>query len=367
MRPSEIPDGPDLTLEQEEELFAQAEPVFQKMIQTGKESDAMWIPDMRIAPWFGAAMLAATAQPAQAAPGYALGRCLIDEINLPADIRPTYDGGMYLVNYHGEDPRYKEKLTKGEFFEGAKVTLVKAPKHGKVVYSDDPLAVEFRWYSYQGNKGYGGRDRFVMQVEKDGVKVRIHYVVEVLGEETASGHCQPEHWKISVPATPSGIDTAGVVGVSLNPLLSFAGIGGLDGIPLDFAPLPNGALGQTTGTTITLDTNAAGWGWFIDATPDLNEEFLPTADPTVWKAKAGSAAEGKMDMLSVLLHEYGHTLGLEHSADSHSYLAATLQPGASISCPTLFSLLVHGMTVVTRNIADFESSGAVLFNPWTHP
>jgi predicted nucleic acid-binding protein len=29
--------------------------------------------------------------------------------------------------------------------------------------------------------------------------------------------------------------------------------------------------------------------------------------------------------------------------------------------------LVHGMTVVTRNIADFESSGAVLFNPWTHP
>ena len=26
--------------------------------------------------------------------------------------------------------------------------------------------------------------------------------------------------------------------------------------------------------------------------------------------------------------------------------------------------LVHGMTVVTRNAADFEASGASLFNPW---
>jgi predicted nucleic acid-binding protein len=26
--------------------------------------------------------------------------------------------------------------------------------------------------------------------------------------------------------------------------------------------------------------------------------------------------------------------------------------------------LVHGMTVVTRNIADFEATGAKIFNPW---
>lgn len=26
--------------------------------------------------------------------------------------------------------------------------------------------------------------------------------------------------------------------------------------------------------------------------------------------------------------------------------------------------LVHGMTVVTRNVADFESSGTLLLNPW---
>jgi len=26
--------------------------------------------------------------------------------------------------------------------------------------------------------------------------------------------------------------------------------------------------------------------------------------------------------------------------------------------------LVHGMTVVTRSVADFESTGALILNPW---
>jgi len=29
--------------------------------------------------------------------------------------------------------------------------------------------------------------------------------------------------------------------------------------------------------------------------------------------------------------------------------------------------LVHGMTVVTRNVADFESTGVPILNPWTPP
>lgn len=29
--------------------------------------------------------------------------------------------------------------------------------------------------------------------------------------------------------------------------------------------------------------------------------------------------------------------------------------------------LVHGMTMVTRNVADFERTGVNIFNPWDHP
>jgi predicted nucleic acid-binding protein len=33
-------------------------------------------------------------------------------------------------------------------------------------------------------------------------------------------------------------------------------------------------------------------------------------------------------------------------------------------CLIAATALVHGMTVVTRNVADFEASGVMLFNPW---
>lgn len=74
--------------------------------------------------------------------------------------------------------------------------------------------------------------------------------------------------------------------------------------------MPGTTLGLTQGegasATITLDDNAAGHGWQVNPTPlDHTDDDLPTADANVWQAKPGSAAEGKMDLLSVLLHEYG--------------------------------------------------------------
>jgi hypothetical protein len=68
----------------------------------------------------------------------------------------------------------------------------------------------------------------------------------------------------------------------------------LGAITLNIANLPGGAVGQTVGTAITLDTNAAGDGWYIDPNPAANTDFLPTSNPNVWIAKAGSASRGKM-------------------------------------------------------------------------
>ena len=108
----------------------------------------------------------------------------------------------------------------------------------------------------------------------------------------------------------------------------------------------------TLSAQITLDTNAAGHGWYIAPTPlDNSDDYLPTSDPTVFKARAGSAADGKMDMLSVLLHEYGHALGLEHSGNGADFMAASLQPGVR-KLPSAAEL-----TLMSQLVAELKNAG----------
>ena len=114
---------------------------------------------------------------------------------------------------------------------------------------------------------------------------------------------------------------------------------------------------------VTVDTTAAGHGWYIDSTPlDNTDDFLPTADPNIWKAKPGTAAAGKMDMLSVLLHEYGHVLGLEHSSDTRDFMAANLQPGER-RLPTDAELSLMARLVADLKVAELSADSGNPGNP----
>jgi hypothetical protein len=68
--------------------------------------------------------------------------------------------------------------------------------------------------------------------------------------------------------------------------------------------LPGTIIGFTSGNIVTIDRHAAGRGWFVDPTPLDDAEF--DAGGT---ALAGTAAVGKMDLLTVVLHEMGHVAG----------------------------------------------------------
>ena len=70
--------------------------------------------------------------------------------------------------------------------------------------------------------------------------------------------------------------------------------------------LPDTTLGLASGNVIFLDTNAAGQGWFVDPTPREDSEFTSGMPDTTTAAK--------VDLLTVVVHEMGHILGLDDDA-----------------------------------------------------
>ncbi len=89
------------------------------------------------------------------------------------------------------------------------------------------------------------------------------------------------------------------------------------------AALPAGTLGLAFADSdqVFLSSNAAGHGWFVDPTSLQDEEFA--ADGS---ALAGSAAAGREDLLTVVLHEMGHLAGLADDSGS-ALMADSLAPG----------------------------------------
>ncbi len=83
----------------------------------------------------------------------------------------------------------------------------------------------------------------------------------------------------------------------------------LDQICIHIADLRDGILGQTSGSTVKIDDDGAGYGWFVDSTPVDDSEFGAAGDSYSLVANAGSSAESRVDLLTTVMHEMGHILG----------------------------------------------------------
>jgi hypothetical protein len=94
-------------------------------------------------------------------------------------------------------------------------------------------------------------------------------------------------------------------------------------VEVSVVDLPGLVLARNNGYEIELDVNAAGHGWFIDATPTGDDEF-----DAAGKALTGSEAEGDIDLLTALMHELGHVLGLGHG--DAAIMADSLDTGERI-------------------------------------
>jgi len=93
-------------------------------------------------------------------------------------------------------------------------------------------------------------------------------------------------------------------------------VSSLHGIDVRIADLGGTTLGLASGNTIWLDDNAAGWGWFVDATPWDDSEFTTPGN---------QGEQNHMDLLTVVMHELGHLLGYEH--EDTGVMSETLAAG----------------------------------------
>ena len=283
------------------------------------------------------ALMQAASTGASVTPDFILNSCRETEHTRDGSVSPfgvVDPAGVlryYLVN---RDKKSELKL------EDIKFTLLTAPQHGKLKTEFDSKGLLS--YAYDPTPGYLGDDRATFMAEYKGKHYKIVVTIKVLEIVDESGSACPPPKLIKVN----------------NKSVSDASPYQLNSFTITFGDLTGGAVGQTTGegvsAAITLDATAAGHNWYIDPTPlDNTDDYLPTSNPNIWQAKAGSDAAGKMDMLSVLLHEYGHALGLDHSADSGDYMAATLLPGQR-RMPSADEL-----TLMSQLVAQLKASTAL--------
>ena len=87
-------------------------------------------------------------------------------------------------------------------------------------------------------------------------------------------------------------------------------------------------LGTSAAGEIVIDHNAAGFNWFIDSTPDDDSEYA--GDGTRLAATPNTVAALRVDLLTTVMHELGHQIGLEDnyaSGDSDELMFGSIMAG----------------------------------------
>jgi Ca2+-binding RTX toxin-like protein len=126
----------------------------------------------------------------------------------------------------------------------------------------------------------------------------------------------------------------------------------LDQVTVLAGNLPSRMIGETMGAQIVIDRTAQGWGWFVDPTPLDNSEFTVSLGNGVFVASSSSAAYGRMDLLSTVLHELGNAMGFAEDT-GQDVTGMVLQPGER-------RLPVAGQVVVQTSQNSLAASQPIL-------
>ena len=316
----------DMVAYAEVALLDDAESMMPDIQQVAAEETKMFILDM---PYVPADQTLAAASP-QASYG-TIGIChFAENPSEPDNAANMFNFSTDVKNYFA-DRRWA-------FSGQVSATVSRPPQHGTLTadYPDYPGI-----YTYHPDPGYLGSDRITVVATIGGKTLRMEYYVRVMNfvpvddqqpDMYERGYCPVNSrvWQISMlpdasnksallvdEFTPGSGDSAAFWASSIVP----------SAIHVRIADLPGTMLAQTTGSEIVIDKDAAGFGWYVQGGQQDSSAFLPTSNPSVFQARDGSEAQGKMDLLSVLWHEFGHVLGLDHSDARDDFMSAALDPG----------------------------------------
>jgi hypothetical protein len=85
----------------------------------------------------------------------------------------------------------------------------------------------------------------------------------------------------------------------------------LHNLSFSVADMDGAALGAATAGSIKIDSDGGSYGWFVDPTPQGDTEFGHAASATHLTTDPTEAPAGHMDLLTTVMHEMGHQLGLD--------------------------------------------------------
>jgi hypothetical protein len=137
----------------------------------------------------------------------------------------------------------------------------------------------------------------------------------------------PDLADITAPITAS--DLAPIVDEAIRRLsssLDAAQLAALRSLTLQVSDLPWLTLGDYGEGRVWIDADAGGHGWFVDQTPGDDSEFASQQGTLL--AVSGPAA-GRMDLLTVVMHELGHAAGLDHAETG--FMAEELAAGVRLA------------------------------------
>ncbi len=145
------------------------------------------------------------------------------------------------------------------------------------------------------------------------------------GPAAGSGHVvaiTPGQVRSLLPAAIEAWQAAG---------LDAADVRDLEGVTIQVGDLGTSILGLEAANVITINQTAAGYDWYVSASPGMGRAFGQSGPDGESVAAPGSPPAGKVDLLTVLEHELGHVLGLSDNDQAGDLMDITLGLGLSRS------------------------------------